>query len=253
MTRLPASRRDRTLVVMPTYNELESLPRTVGRLLEACPDVDILITDDNSPDGTGDLADRLAAEDPRINVLHRAGKGGLGAAYRAGFAWALERGYDLIVEMDADGSHPPETLPLMLRAARDGADLVIGSRWVHGGGVVNWPLSRQAISRCGSAVSRLFLGVAVRDVTAGFRVYQAHVLRALDLANVDSVGYGFQVDMTFRTARAGFRIVEVPITFAERELGVSKMSGSIVKEAGISVVRWGLTARWQTLRTKLGR
>jgi dolichol-phosphate mannosyltransferase len=241
---------ERALVIIPTYNEIESIPRTLSRLRAACPDVDVLVADDNSPDGTGDLCDDYAKRDAHIHVLHRAGKEGLGAAYRAGFAWGLARGYDLLVEMDADGSHPPETLPQMLAVARDGADLVIGSRWVEGGGVVNWPLSRQAISRSGSMISRFFLGLGVRDVTAGFRVYRSAVLAALDLGSVDSIGYGFQVDMTFRTARAGFRIVEVPIVFAERERGVSKMSGSIVREAGLSVVRWGLSARARTLARK---
>ncbi|MGO1319088.1 MAG: polyprenol monophosphomannose synthase [Galactobacter sp.] len=248
----PVASAERALVVVPTYNELESLPGTVERLRIACPEVDVLIADDNSPDGTGRLADELAAADPRINVLHRAGKEGLGAAYRAGFVWGLERDYDLFVEMDADGSHRPEQLPALLKASRE-ADLVIGSRWVPGGEVVNWPLSRRLISRGGSAFSRTVLGLPVRDITAGFRVYRAGVLKTLDLNRVDSVGYGFQVDMTFRTARAGFRIAEVPISFVERELGVSKMNGGIVQEAAVSVLKWGLTARWQTLRSKLDR
>jgi dolichol-phosphate mannosyltransferase len=237
---------ERTLVIIPTYNEHEALPGTLRRLRAACPDVDVLVADDASPDGTGDLADRLAAEDGHLHVLHRGGKQGLGAAYRAGFAWGLERDYALLVEMDADGSHRPEELPALLAAARE-ADLVIGSRWVPGGAVVNWPLSRKLISRGGSAFSRFVLGLSVRDVTAGYRVYRARVLREIDLDRVDSVGYGFQVDMSFRTARAGFRIVEVPITFVERVLGVSKMSGGIVKEAVLSVLRWGLAARRDTL------
>ncbi|RKW71118.1 polyprenol monophosphomannose synthase [Galactobacter caseinivorans] len=243
----------RVLTIIPTYNELESLPKTLGRLRKACPDVDVLIADDNSPDGTGDLADSFAAKDERVHVLHRRGKEGLGAAYLAGFAWGLERDYDVLVEMDADGSHQPEQLPRLLAASEAGADLVIGSRWVPGGEVVNWPLSRKAISRTGSFVSRFFLGLKTRDVTAGYRAYRASTLRGLDLGAVDSVGYGFQVDMTFRTARAGYSIAEVPITFVEREFGVSKMSGSIVQEAGINVVKWGLAARLETLRKKLGR
>ncbi|WP_394161368.1 polyprenol monophosphomannose synthase [Galactobacter valiniphilus] len=243
----------RVLTIIPTYNELESLPKTVGRLRAACPEVDVLIADDNSPDGTGELADRLSAEDANIHVLHRKGKEGLGAAYLAGFAWGLERGYDVLVEMDADGSHQPEQLPRLLQASEAGADLVIGSRWVPGGEVVNWPLSRKLISRTGSFVSRFFLGLKLRDITAGYRAYKASTLRGLDLGAVDSVGYGFQVDMTFRTARAGFSITEVPITFVEREFGESKMSGSIIQEAGVNVVKWGLAARWETLRSKFGR
>lgn len=243
----------RVLTIIPTYNELESLPKTVARLRAACPDVDVLVADDNSPDGTGDLADRLAAQDERIHVLHRRGKEGLGAAYLAGFAWGLERGYDVLVEMDADGSHQPEQLPRLLEASEAGADLVIGSRWVQGGEVVNWPLSRKLISRTGSFVSRFFLGLKVRDVTAGYRAYRASTLRALDLSAVESVGYGFQVDMTFRTARAGMSITEVPVTFVEREFGESKMSGSIIQEAGVNVVKWGLAARWETLKGKFSR
>lgn len=243
----------RVLTIIPTYNELESLPKTLGRLRAACPDVHVLVADDNSPDGTGKLADELAAKDENVHVMHRRGKEGLGAAYLAGFAWGLERGYDVLVEMDADGSHRPEQLPGLLRAVEQGADLAIGSRWVPGGEVVNWPLSRKLISRTGSFVSRFFLGLSVHDVTAGYRAYRASTLNALDLDAVDSVGYGFQVDMTFRVARAGLRIVEVPITFVEREFGESKMSGSIVQEAGVNVVKWGLGARWEKLRSLLGR
>ncbi|MBP3036392.1 polyprenol monophosphomannose synthase [Arthrobacter sp. zg-ZUI100] len=237
----------RVLTIIPTYNEIESLPKTLQRLRAAVPDSDVLIADDNSPDGTGDYADGIAAVDPQVHVLHRKGKEGLGAAYIAGFRWGLERDYDVLVEMDADGSHKPEQLPLLLAAAEDGADLVIGSRWVPGGSVVNWPLHRKILSRGGSTYSRLMLGVRVRDITAGYRAFRRTTLERLDLGAVESVGYGFQVDMTFRVARLGLQIREVPITFVEREFGASKMSGNIVFEAMANVTKWGLGARWKKL------
>ena len=237
----------RVLTIIPTYNEIESLPKTLQRLRAAVPDSDVLIADDNSPDGTGDYADGIAAADPQVHVLHRKGKEGLGAAYIAGFRWGLERDYDILVEMDADGSHKPEQLPLLLAAAEDGADLVIGSRWVPGGSVVNWPLHRKILSRGGSTYSRLMLGVRVRDITAGYRAFRRTTLEKLDLGAVESVGYGFQVDMTFRVARLGLQIREVPITFVEREFGASKMSGNIVFEAMANVTKWGLGARWKKL------
>lgn len=237
----------RVVTIIPTYNELESLPITVGRLRAAVPDSDVLIVDDNSPDGTGTLADKMAAEDNAIHVMHRTGKEGLGAAYLAGFRWALDEGYDVLVEMDADGSHKPEQLPSLLAEIPKGADLVIGSRWVKGGSVVNWPLHRKAISRAGSFYSRLMLGVDLRDITAGYRAFRRETLEALDFNDVESVGYGFQVDMTFRVAQMGKKIVEVPVTFVERELGVSKMSGNIVIEAMLNVTKWGLGARWKKL------
>ena len=237
----------RVLTIIPTYNEIESLPKTLRRLRAAVPDSDVLIADDNSPDGTGAYADEIAAADPRVHVLHRKGKEGLGAAYIAGFRWGLERDYDVLVEMDADGSHKPEQLPLLLEAAEAGADLVIGSRWVAGGAVVNWPLHRKILSRGGSLYSRLMLGIGVRDITAGYRAFQRATLEKLDLSAVESVGYGFQVDMTFRVARLGLTIREVPITFVEREFGASKMSGNIVFEAMANVTKWGLGARWKKL------
>ncbi|GAA3286858.1 polyprenol monophosphomannose synthase [Arthrobacter citreus] len=237
----------RVLTIIPTYNEIESLPKTLQRLRAAVPDSDVLIADDNSPDGTGAYADEIAAADPQVHVLHRKGKEGLGAAYIAGFRWGLERDYDVLVEMDADGSHKPEQLPLLLEAAEAGADLVIGSRWVSGGSVVNWPLHRKILSRGGSLYSRLMLGIGVRDITAGYRAFQRTTLERLDLNAVESVGYGFQVDMTFRVARLGLTIKEVPITFVEREFGASKMSGNIVFEAMANVTKWGLGARWNKL------
>ena len=237
----------RVLTIIPTYNEIESLPKTLTRLRNAVPDSDVLIADDNSPDGTGAYADEVAAKDPNVHVLHRKGKEGLGAAYIAGFRWGLERGYDILVEMDADGSHRPEELPRLLAASEAGADLVIGSRWVQGGSVVNWPKRRKLLSRAGSTYSRLMLGIPVRDITAGYRAFRRGTLEQLDLGAVESVGYGFQVDMTFRVARLGLKIAEVPITFVEREFGASKMSGNIVVEAMTNVTKWGLSARWKKL------
>ncbi|MBG0739563.1 polyprenol monophosphomannose synthase [Paeniglutamicibacter antarcticus] len=240
----------RVLTIIPTYNELESLPKTLRRLRTAVPASDVLIADDNSPDGTGQLADGFAAEDPAVHVLHRAGKEGLGAAYLAGFAWGLAAGYDVFVEMDADGSHQPEQLPTLLAAVEAGADLVLGSRWVQGGEVVNWPLRRKLISLGGSFYSRVLLGVRIKDITGGYRAFRRSTLEALDLSQVDSVGYGFQVDMLWRVAQLGLKIVEVPITFVEREFGASKMSGNIVQEAMINVTKWGLSARWKKLTGK---
>lgn len=237
----------RVLTIIPTYNEIESLPDTLSRLRKSVPDSDVLVVDDNSPDGTGEYADGLAVEDHDVYVLHRQSKEGLGAAYIAGFRWGLERGYDVLVEMDADGSHRPEELPTLLAAVDAGADLVIGSRWVPGGSVVNWPLHRKLISRAGSTYSRLLLGLRLRDITAGYRAFRRTTLERVDLTQIESVGYGFQVDMTFRVARKGMRIVEVPITFVERVLGDSKMSGNIVLEAMLNVTRWGLQARWAKL------
>lgn len=237
----------RVLTIIPTYNELESLPKTLARLREAVPSVDVLIADDNSPDGTGKLADTFAAEDPQVKVLHRKGKEGLGAAYIAGFKWGLDAGYDVLVEMDADGSHQPEQLPLLLDAIEQGADLVLGSRWIPGGKVVNWPLHRKLISRGGSLYSRILLGVKYRDITGGYRAFRRGTIERIDLGKVDSVGYGFQVDMLWRAAQLRLKIVEVPITFVEREFGASKMSGNIFQEAVVNVTKWGLTARWNKL------
>lgn len=240
----------RVVTIIPTYNERQSLPLTLDRLRAAVPHSDVLVVDDNSPDGTGELADARASSDTALHVLHRQGKEGLGAAYIAGFRWALERGYDVIVEMDADGSHQPEQLPSLLDAV-SGAHLVIGSRWVPGGSVVNWPFHRKMLSRAGSLYSRMMLGLSVHDITAGYRAFRRETLESIDLSTVDSVGYGFQVDMTFRVAKKGLRIVEVPIAFVEREYGDSKMSGNIVFEAIASVTRWGLAARWRALTGRL--
>jgi len=238
----------RVLVCIPTYNERENLPRVVARVRAAVPAADVLVLDDNSPDGTGDVADDLAAGDDAVRVLHRAGKEGLGAAYLAGFAWGLERGYDAIVEMDADGSHQPEQLPTLL-AALEHADLVIGSRWVHGGSVVNWPLHRKALSVGGNAYTRVLLGMGVNDATAGYRAYRASALREMGLQDVASQGYCFQVDLTNRAVRRGLRVREVPITFVEREIGDSKMSGDIMRESLQRITRWGLQHRARQLRS----
>jgi dolichol-phosphate mannosyltransferase len=238
------------LVVIPTYNERDNLAEIVARVRGAVPAASVLVVDDNSPDGTGDLADDLARTDAAVNVLHRAGKAGLGAAYLAAFDWALPRGYDPVVQLDADGSHLPEQLPELLEglgstdAAGVSADVVIGSRWVPGGAIVNWPMRRIWLSRAGSAYSRWMLRLPVRDATAGYRVYRADALRDLHLEQVHTRGYVFQVDMTWHAALAGLRIVEMPITFVERERGTSKMSGAIVFEAMRQVTRWGLGLRF---------
>lgn len=231
------------LVIIPTYNEIENVGRITARVRAAVPEAHILIADDNSPDGTGDEADRLAAGDPNLQVLHRKGKEGLGAAYLAGFRWGIDRGYDVLVEMDADGSHQPEQLPRLLTALRGGADLALGSRWVPGGEVVNWPKSREFISRGGSMYSRLMLGVPIRDVTGGYRAFRKQTLLGLGMSQVASQGYCFQVDLAWRTVRAGFTVVEVPITFVEREFGASKMSRNILVEALFRVTGWGISNR----------
>ena len=234
----------RVLVIIPTFNERENLPLIHGRLKTACPDVHVLVVDDNSPDGTGQLADELAAADPgHTHVLHRTVKNGLGAAYLEGFAWGLSRQYSVLVEMDADGSHAPEQLHQLLEAVDAGADLAIGSRYVDGGTVRNWPWRRWALSWTANTYARLSLGVSVHDITAGYRAYRREVLEAIDLDGVDSKGYCFQIDLTWRTVCNGFVIVEVPITFTERELGVSKMSGSNIREALVKVTRWGIQGR----------
>ena len=231
----------RTLVIIPTYNERENLPLILQRLRAAVPEADVLVVDDSSPDGTGTLADKIAAEDPHVQVLHRAQKAGLGAAYVAGFRHGLAAGYDVLVEMDADGSHAPEQLPRLL-AALDHADLVLGSRWVTGGQVLNWPRSRGLLSRGGNLYTRLALGIDLHDATGGYRAYRRAVLQTIDLSAIASEGYCFQVDLAWRAVQAGFRVIEVPITFAERERGESKMSGDIVREALLAGHRVGCRA-----------
>lgn len=239
----PDVARSSVLVVIPTYNEIENLPLIVERVRAAVPAAHILVADDNSPDGTGALADELARVDDHVHVLHRPGKEGLGAAYLAGFRWGMERGFDVLVEMDADGSHQPEQLPLLLDRVQAGADLVIGSRWRKGGSVVNWPRHRKWLSQGGNLYTRLALGVDVKDATAGYRAFRADALQKIKLDDVESQGYCFQVDLTWRAHRAGLRIEEVPITFVERERGSSKMSQAIVAEALWRVTQWGVQRR----------
>jgi len=248
----PANDLRRILVIVPTYNERDNIESIVARVLQSVPEANLLVADDSSPDGTGKIADELAIADPRVHVLHRPEKAGLGAAYIAGFRWGLERGHDVLVEMDADGSHAPEQLPRLLAALRD-ADVVLGSRWVAGGTVVNWPKSRELISRSGNLYTRVALGMPLRDATGGYRAYRRGVLESIDLDSVASQGYCFQVDLAWRAARAGFRVVEVPITFADRERGESKMSGSIVREALWRVTQWGARHRVDQLRRALRR
>jgi dolichol-phosphate mannosyltransferase len=235
---------ERLLVIVPTYNELDNIEAITARVFAAVPDAHVLVVDDGSPDGTGALVEKLALDEPRLHVLHRTTKEGLGAAYIAGFDWGLDAGFDVIVEMDADGSHAPEQLPRLLGALQH-ADLVLGSRWVPGGAVVNWPMRRELLSRGGNLYTRLALGVDLKDATGGYRAFRREVLESIDYAAVASQGYCFQVDLAWRAVRAGFRVAEVPITFAERERGESKMSGSIVREALWRVTQWGAAYRGQ--------
>jgi dolichol-phosphate mannosyltransferase len=239
----------RIVVIIPTFNELSTLPVIVGRVRASVPEAHILVADDNSPDGTGRLADELAAADDHVQVMHRLGKEGLGAAYLAGFAWALQEGYDVVVEMDADGSHQPEQLPRLLDALR-GADLVLGSRWVPGGRTENWPKSRQFISRGGTAYTRLMLGVPIYDATGGYRAFRADTLRKLDLHEVASQGYCFQIDLAWRAVQRGLVVREVPITFVERTSGTSKMSRKIVAEALWRVTVWGVDDKVTRVRRR---
>jgi dolichol-phosphate mannosyltransferase len=230
------------VIIVPTYNELENLPLIVPAIREHVRDAHVLIVDDSSPDGTGQRADEMAALDAHIFVLHRTTKSGLGDAYLAAFEWALARDYNVIVEMDADGSHPADALPALIAAVRPGSryGLSIGSRWSTGGSVVNWPWHREVLSRGGNMYARIMLGLSVKDATAGFRAFASDTLRNIHLENVESHGYCFQIDMTRRVRDAGYEETEVPIVFREREHGESKMSGSIVREAMGKVTRWGI-------------
>lgn len=229
------------LVIVPTFNEAEALPGIIGRLRQEAPAADILIVDDNSPDGTGQLADDLAASDQAITVLHRSSKQGLGRAYIAGFERGLDSGYRYLVEIDADGSHDPAELPAMLAAAEsESVDLVIGSRWVTGGAVLNWPWLRQAISRIGNSYARAVLHSGIRDLTSGYRVFRADALRSVRFDQVSSQGYCFQVELAWRLEKAGYQIIERPITFVERTMGRSKMHLGIVAEALVRITLWGL-------------
>ena len=232
----------RILIVIPTYDEVDNIAWVVGRLRAAVPEVDVLIVDDSSPDGTGAVADRLAADDDQVRVLHRQGKEGLGAAYLAGFAEALQSGYDVIGEMDADGSHQPEELPQLLEALGE-ADLVIGSRWIPGGSIVNWSRGREALSRGGNLYVRALLGIDVYDATSGFRVFRSRTLEKIDLGTVRSAGYVFQTDLVARTLDAGLAVREVPIEFVERVRGESKMSAPVAVESLRRITGWGLRHR----------
>jgi dolichol-phosphate mannosyltransferase len=241
-TERPGGPLGQVAVIVPTYNERENLEPIVARVRASAADADILVVDDNSPDGTGEVADKLAASDTHVHALHRPAKAGLGSAYIAGFGWALDRGYGVLVEMDADGSHDPADLPALL-AALEHADLVIGSRWVPGGTVRNWPKSREILSRSANTYARIMLRIAIRDATAGYRAYRADTLRAARLDQVLSRGYCFQIDLVLRALRAGLRVAEVPITFTERTRGASKMSKGVVAEAFWRVTQWGIAAR----------
>lgn len=233
----------RTLVIIPTYNERENLPLIVGRVHHASPEVHILVVDDGSPDGTADLAEKWGIEHAGVQILRRTEKAGLGSAYRAGFAEGLEQGYDILIEMDSDLQHDPAMLPALVHAVEDGAHLAIGSRYVPGGELPGMSFFRRFISQAGNLYASIVLGMHVRDATAGFRAYAADALRAIDLPSIKADGYGFQVEMAYSVNRNHGRIVEVPITFAERERGTSKMSGRIVFEALWLVTWWGLRDR----------
>ena len=229
----------KSVVLMPTYNELEVLEGTVESLFESVPEIHLAIIDDNSPDGTGELADRLALKNKRISVIHRPQKRGLGLAYVEGFEWAVAHGFSHVVQMDSDGSHRPSDLPALLQEANS-HDLVIGSRWVSGGEVKNWPAIRMLISRLGNRYAALMLGSGLKDLTAGYRIYSAKLLGKLPLSKMQAHGYGFQVEMTLRSSQAGAKIIEVPIHFVERESGESKMTLGIVLEAFLLCTRWGI-------------
>ncbi|MBB1586329.1 MAG: polyprenol monophosphomannose synthase [Propionibacterium sp.] len=247
-----ASHTGKVLVIIPTFNEAQNIESIVSRLRRSGPGTHVLVVDDNSPDGTGELVDAMVARDDHVHVLHRSGKEGLGAAYLAGFHWGLERGYGVLVEHDADGSHQPEQLPNLL-AALEHADMVKGSRWVKGGSVVNWPWTREFLSRGGSLYIRLMLGMPYRDITGGFNAFRADALAKIIDLPIDRRGYGIQRDLTWHAHQAGLRIVEVPIEFVEREFGDSKMGGTVVREAIISTTKMGLGHRWQQLRRLFGR
>ena len=244
--RMAPSTDGRFLLCLPTYNERENLPAMVealGRMRESAPlDGDVLVLDDGSPDGTGEVADELAATRPWLHVLHRPGKQGLGRAYLPGFRWALERDYAYVLEMDCDFSHDPQRVPVLLDTARNGADLALGSRYVDGGGVANWSVLRRLVSAGGCLYARLLLGLDVRDLTGGFKCFRRQVLEAIDLESVTAEGYAFQIEMTYRSCRLGFRVVEVPIVFTDRVAGGSKMTGRIVSEAAWRVPELRLRA-----------
>lgn len=242
----------RILVIIPTYNEIDNVDIAVAGVRVTVPEIDIVIADDNSPDGTGKRADEIAAIDHHVKALHRTGKEGLGAAYLAAFHWAQAQGYDVVVEMDADGSHRAVDLPAILTALVD-ADVVLGSRWIKGGRVVNWPKHRELLSRGGNIYTKLWLGMPISDATGGFRAFRMSALEAIGLDAVQSQGYCFQVDMAWRAVQAELRVSEVPIVFVERERGESKMDQAIVKEALKRVTQWGIDKRKADLKRLVGR
>jgi dolichol-phosphate mannosyltransferase len=233
----------RTLIVIPTYQEAENIDIVLGLVRSVVPDAEVLVVDDGSPDGTADMAERFGVTNGGVSVLRRASKSGLGSAYRAGFAWGIERGFEALVEMDADLSHDPHSLPRLLEALEGGADLVIGSRYVPGGAVPNWPTHRLMLSRWGNRYVRVVLGLPVQDATAGFRAYRATILDRIGLSGIGAEGYAFQIEMAYAVRRAGGTVVEVPIAFTDRVRGTSKMSGRIVVEALTLVTWWGLRDR----------
>ncbi|MAQ19342.1 MAG: dolichyl-phosphate beta-D-mannosyltransferase [Sandaracinus sp.] len=237
----------KTLIVTPTYDERENLAPFLDGVFAVVPDAHVLVVDDNSPDGTGALADRIAESDERVHVMHRPGKLGLGSAYLDAFGWALERDYDVVFEMDTDLSHDPRYLPDFLAAFEAGADLVIGSRNIPGGGVEGWGLGRHVLSKGGSLYSRTLLGLHVRDLTSGYKAFRRETLAGIDLGSVESEGYSFQVELTYRAIRRGFRVTEVPIIFVDRRAGQSKMSRKIFAEAVMMMPK----LRWDALRGKL--
>jgi dolichol-phosphate mannosyltransferase len=230
----------RPLVIIPTYNEAQNIERILRRIAESLPEAGVLVVDDGSPDGTGDLVKAMAPEFPDVHLLARSGKAGLGSAYRAGFAWGLAEGYDALIEMDADFSHDPAALPGLLAPLKEGYDVAIGSRYVEGGRVPNWARHRHLLSKAGNRYASQVLSLDVADSTAGFRAYSADLMRQLDLTRIRAEGYGFQIEMTYRAKQAGAAIVEVPITFVDRAAGESKMSSRIVVEALALVTWWGL-------------
>jgi dolichol-phosphate mannosyltransferase len=230
----------RPLVVIPTFNEAENIERMLHRIHECLPEAGVLVVDDGSPDGTADLVAAASTSRPDVHLLRRSAKSGLGSAYRAGFAWGLERGYDVFVEIDADFSHDPAALPTVIAPLGEGFDVCIGSRYIEGGSIPNWAWHRHLLSRGGNVYASIVLGLGVADATAGYRAYSARILRKLDLDRIRAEGYGFQIEMTYRSKQHGGRIIEVPIKFVDREAGESKMSSRIVVEALGLVTWWGL-------------
>jgi len=233
----------RTVVLIPTYQEAPNITTVITRVRASSPSSSILVIDDGSPDGTADLAEALGRETGQVEVLRRQTKAGLGRAYLAGYAWAIDHGFDVVVDMDADGSHDPATVPALIEAVEDGADLAMGSRWIPGGAIPGWSMHRRMLSRWGNRYAAGVLGFDVRDSTGGFRAYRVSTLRQLELETVRANGYGFQIEMAYRVAQRGGRIVELPIVFRDRVAGTSKMSGSIVVEALVLVTAWAFRDR----------